>query len=217
MGGLFADTTSAPGFFVTVDGPNGSGKTALAAEMGAALARLGHAVHATAQPSPTALGETVRSSETGLRGRALACLVAADRHHQVETEIVPALRRGDVVICDRYVESSLVLQRLDGVSVGYILAINSGIQRPDVRVRLRADEAVLATRLASRPPDAARRFERAEGAPARELAFYEQADELLAGDHDLPPQLYDTTTTEALVLGETVARMVHQRFTERSR
>ncbi len=204
---LFSAASTAPGIFVTIDGPNGSGKTSLAAELAAALTSGGRTVHSTAQPSPTPLGRLVRASEATVQGRALACLVAADRHHQLASAIGPALSRGEVVVCDRYIESSLVLQRLDAVDVEFILAANAGILRPDIRIRLLADKGVLAERIAARGPDAARRFERANG-PAAELRLYQEADELLAEAYGLASHTFDTTSTETGALGKAVLEVV---------
>ncbi len=202
-GTLFGAIATAPGLFVTVDGPNGSGKTSLIDAVSARLAaeRL---VYCTRQPSPTKLGQMIRSSERELHGRALACLIAGDRHHQLETEIVPRLNDGAVVLCDRYIESSLVLQRLDGVTIDEILAINRGVLRPDLRIRLLAQPDILRKRLASRPTDASRRFERAPDAPERELALYQDADRLLTDDYALPATVYDTSMTHAAELAERV-------------
>jgi dTMP kinase len=204
---LFADTVTAPGVFVTVDGPNGSGKSTLIA---AVPALLNHelAVHSTRQPSPTPLGDLIRESEQKYRGRALACLVAGDRHQQLAREILPRLRDGAVVLCDRYVESSLVLQRLDGVSTEEILAINRGIVRPDLRIRLLADADILSERLAARPADASRRFDRLPGASERELVLYEEADGLLSHEHEIPATIYDTSHTDAPGLAESVMEVI---------
>jgi dTMP kinase len=203
---LFDATDTAPGLLVTVDGPNGSGKTSL---IEAVLAHLDTArpVYGTRQPSPTPLGELIRSSELSFRGRALACLVAGDRHHQIDSEILPRLRAGEIVLCDHYVESSLVLQRLDGVDLDEVVALNRGILRPDLRIRLLADAAVLRTRLAARAADASRRFERAADGPERELAYYADADRMLTDDHGLPAAVYDTSGTETAELGAEVARL----------
>jgi dTMP kinase len=206
-GALFGDIATAPGLFVTVDGPNGSGKTSLIDAVSARLAAE-HLVYCTRQPSPTKLGQMIRSSEREFHGRALACLIAGDRHHQLETEIVPRLSDGAVVLCDRYIESSLVLQRLDGVTIEEILAINSGILRPDLRIRLLAQPDILRARLASRPTDASRRFEHAPDAPERELSLYQDADRLLTDDYDLPATVYDTSMTQAAELAERVTLMI---------
>ncbi len=153
------------------------------------------------------MGNLVRSAEVKIRGRALACLVAADRHHQSETEISEHLDAGKIVLCDRYLESSLVLQRLDDVQSEFILAINSGIPRPDLRIRLLAEPDALRKRLAARAPDPGRRFEHSAGAE-RELDLYAEADQLLADRYGLAATRYDTTLTEANELGARVARLV---------
>lgn len=212
MTALFADRGAASGMLVTVDGPNGSGKTTLADAVAVALSGAGIEVHLTKQPSPTPLGDHVRASERAIGGRALACLVAADRHHQAQKEIVPALKRGAVVLCDRYIESSLVLQRIDGVDVDFVLAINAGIPRPDVRIRLMASEEALRERLRLRPTDPARRFEQAPDGPARELELYREADDLLEQRYGLDVHLVDTTRTEAGALGRKVAAVILGRW-----
>jgi dTMP kinase len=203
---LFADAP-AGGLLVTIDGPNGSGKTTLASATAARLQAAGETVHRTRQPSPTALGDTVRNAERDVSGRALACLVAGDRHHQAQTEIVPSLVQGAIVICDRYIESSLVLQRLDGVEIDYILAVNAGIPRPTLRVRLLAEPAILAARIGQRPVAPERRFERAVPRE-RELELYAEADQLLSEREQLPASVFDTTATEAEGLGAAVAELI---------
>jgi dTMP kinase len=203
---LFA-RAAARGRFVTIDGLNGSGKTSLAAEVAARLEAAGQAVHATRQPSPTPLGDAVRAAERDVKGRALACLVAGDRHHHCDAEILPKLTEGAIVVCDRYIESSLVLQRLDGVEIDYILAINAGIPRPSLRIRLLTEPWALAERLAQRPPAPGRRFERS-ATPERELELYAEADALLTEREQLPATVFDTTSTDAQGLGAIAADLI---------
>ena len=200
----------AEGLLVTIDGPNGSGKTSLAAAIIDELRAAGQVVHATRQPSPTSLGDSVRAAEREVRHRAMACLVAGDRHHQAETEIIPRLAAGEIVVCDRYLESSLVLQRLDGVDVDYLLAINEGVPRPGQRIRLLADPRILAERLARRPSMPERRFE-ATTRPDRELALYAEADELLTEREQLPATVIDTTATQARELAVEIAQLILSR------
>jgi dTMP kinase len=195
---------------VTIEGPNGAGKTSLAAAVAAQLEAAGEAVHRTRQPSPTPLGDTVRAAERRVTGRALACLVAGDRHYQSEVEIIPKLGAGITVLCDRYIESSLVLQRFDGVELDYILAINNGIPRPGLRIQLSATPEVLTERLARRTIAPERRFERCIG-PDRELELYADADELLTEREQLPASVFDTTSTEADGLGAIVAELILSR------
>jgi dTMP kinase len=211
---LFASSGSVGGLLVTVDGPNGSGKTSIAAELGKALMAARQRVHETQEPSSSPLGALARASEATVKGQALACLVAADRHHQLATEIVPALRSGAVVVCDRYLESSLVLQRIDGVEVEFILAANSGIQRPDLRVRLIASESVLQDRLAARLAGPERRFERMAGGSRRELELYAEADALLTERFELPSVLLDTTSSVPAAHAASIMRHVQHRFEE---
>jgi dTMP kinase len=206
-GELFSMHSNRPGMLVTVDGPNGSGKTFLTRAIAARLRESGVAVHSTRQPSASALGEFVRGAETQVRGRGLACLVAADRHQQCEGEIIEHLGAGEVVLCDRYVESSLVLQRLDEVETEFILHVNAGIPRPDLRVRLRAEPETIRARLRERQRDPGRRFEQTAG-PERELDLYEDADRLLAETYGLEANVYDTTETDAEELGARVARLI---------
>jgi dTMP kinase len=203
---IFADAPP-HGLLVTIDGPNGAGKTSLAAAVATRLEAAGETVYTTRQPSPTPLGDTVRAAESEVKGRALACLVAGDRHHQTENEIIPQLTNGAIVLCDRYVESSLVLQRLDDVEVDYILAINAGIPRPALRVRLLAQPRLLAERLAGRQFSPGRRFE-GTVAPERELALYAEADELLAEREQLPATVFDTSSTDAQGLSVVAARHI---------
>jgi dTMP kinase len=210
---LFDDAPTAPGLFVTIDGPNASGKTSIAAAVAESL-KTSLTVHSTRQPSPTDLGDLVRRSEARLRGPALACLVAADRHHQLGSEIGPALASGAIVICDRYIESSLVLQRIDGVETEFIVAINRGIRRPDIRVRLLADEQILAARLAERIADPNRRLERSGGGPARELSLYAEADAVLERHYALPSLVLDTTHGEPHEHAVPVVQMINHRLQE---
>jgi hypothetical protein len=62
-----------------------------------------------------------------------------------------------------------------------IVALNHGILRPDVRIRLLAEPEILASRLAARPAEPSRRFERLPDASERELELYADADRLLRG------------------------------------
>lgn len=206
---IFIDQ-SERGLLVTIEGPNGAGKTSLALAVAARLEAAGEPVHRTRQPSPTPLGDTIRAAEREVKGRALACLVAGDRHYQSDTEIIPQLRAGATVLCDRYIESSLVLQRFDGVELDYILEINRGIPRPGVRIQLLAKPDVLTKRLAQRTVAPERRFERGIG-PARELQLYADADTLLTEREQLPASLFDTTATDAEGLGAVVAELILSR------
>lgn len=83
-------------------------------------------------------------------GTGLACLVAADRYEHIFNEIIPELKKGTLVITDRYILSSLILQEMDGVSESFILNLNSEIIKPNLQLAVFADEEVLQKRLSER-------------------------------------------------------------------
>jgi dTMP kinase len=104
-----------PGLFVAFEGGEGSGKTTQARMLAIWLRDQGHDVVQTREPGATKVGMRLRAilldaAERGLSGRAEALLYAADRAEHVEKVIRPALQRGAIVVCDRYVDSSLAYQ-----------------------------------------------------------------------------------------------------------
>ncbi len=139
-----------PGLFVSIDGPGGAGKSTAVILIAEQLAAHGRPVHATTEPTRTPLGELIRAGTDIYSGMALACLVAGDRHHHLASEIRPEWQRGAVVFCDRYLPSSLVLQRIDGLDWSTIWYLNSGADRPDLAVILNAVPAVLTGRMNQR-------------------------------------------------------------------
>jgi dTMP kinase len=163
--------------FIVIEGPNGVGKTTSATLLAERLRERGTAVHSTTEPSDTPLGHTVRSSEARLSGRALALAVAADRYAHIDTEITPALEAGQLVISDRYVQSSLVLQRLDGLSLAEVWRYNAFVLPPTISVYLQHDPAIIQARLNER--QRLSRLERS-GSPKREQALYDDAFRFLA-------------------------------------
>ncbi|MFJ6212454.1 dTMP kinase [Streptomyces sp. NPDC092296] len=168
---------SARGFFLTVDGPGGIGKSTTVPVLAQQLHQAGHTVYATTEPSSSPLGMATRRLANDVRGTALALLVAADRNHHLATEIRPRLTTGHTVVCDRYLPSSLVLQRLDGVPPDFIRAVNAGIDLPDLAVILTASADTIARRLVTRGSH--HRFEDDLGNVQRELDLYEQAIPIL--------------------------------------
>ena len=161
------------GILVTLDGPAGAGKSTTTRNLRKRLADLGYSVYATTEPSRATLGEIARHSTEVFRGHSLACLVAADRYHHLDTELRPKRDAGHIVICDRYVASSYVLQRMDGVPVEFVEALNSAADVPDLAVILTVDPAVAATRVARR--GAHNRFHTGVETAEQEIEFYRDA------------------------------------------
>ncbi|MCP9986942.1 dTMP kinase [Streptomyces sudanensis] len=185
-------TGSCPGLFVSVDGPSAVGKSTAVAEVGRLLKGRGLSVHTTTEPSTSELGGFTRSKADRIHGRALACLVAANRYEHIEIELEPALRSGATVICDRYLASSLVLQQLDGVPEPFVLALNRHILLPDLAVILTADPEVITARLAGR--GRRHRFHDDPTGPAREVELYAEAARTLMA-MGVRSVLLDTTRT----------------------
>lgn len=146
------------GLFIAVDGPNGVGKTSLIVNLKTRLLSLGYNVTTTSEPTRTELGTFTREFAENYSGLSLACLVAADRYEHLNTTIIPALKQGNIVISDRYLLSSLILQAMDGVDNSYIMELNSKVIMPDVQLALYADVDTLQKRLAAR--DGLTRFEK---------------------------------------------------------
>jgi dTMP kinase len=118
------------GLFVVIEGPSGVGKTTVTELLHTELASRGLPTVATREPTDSALGKLARQGTDEYRGLVLACLVAADRYYHLEHDIRPALRAGYVVICDRYVPTSLVLQHIDGVEPHFLARLNQYADRP---------------------------------------------------------------------------------------
>jgi dTMP kinase len=117
-----------------------------------------------------------RERKHELTGWPLALLVIADRYLQKRDEIEPALAAGRTVIVDRYVASTLVLQRLDGLNPKVLWEINAQARRPDLTVVLQADPDTLRDRLRHRSRHS--RFEPMPDSAAREMRFYAEAIKL---------------------------------------
>jgi dTMP kinase len=111
-----AATGARRGVFITLEGPDGSGKSSLMPRLAAALRSGGCEVVTTREPGSTPLGEQIRhlvldaEPRVDRSGLADALLFAAARAQHVEEVIEPALARGAVVVCDRFADSSLAYQ-----------------------------------------------------------------------------------------------------------
>ena len=139
-----------PGLFLALEGGDGAGKSTQAALLCRALEEGGRTVVRTREPGGTPIGETLRSLvlEHGhgeIDARTEALMFAASRAAHVHQVILPALRRGDVVVCDRYIDSSVAYQGAGrGLGARAVLDVNlwatEGL-RPDLTVLLDVDPA----------------------------------------------------------------------------
>lgn len=103
------------GLFISFEGVEGAGKTTQIALARQALTALGHPPLLLREPGGTAIGDRIRQlllerSDEPMRPLAEFFLFCASRNQLVESVIRPALERGDVVLCDRFTDSSLAYQ-----------------------------------------------------------------------------------------------------------
>ncbi|GAA2134666.1 dTMP kinase [Streptomyces synnematoformans] len=162
-----------PASFLTIDGPGGVGKSTITSAVVSRLRAESVPALETREPSDTPLGRLARNGTDDYRGMAMACLVAADRHQHLTHVVRPALRRGEVVVCDRYIASSLVLQGIDGLAPETVWKLNSHADRPDLAVILNARVDVLRARLKDR--GAHSRYERENKSLQEWVGFQEAA------------------------------------------
>jgi dTMP kinase len=103
------------GVLITFEGVEGSGKTTQMARLGRWLKQRGYRVELTREPDGTALGAGVRSLfEREPRPLAQVFLFLAARHQHVAEKIRPWLKRGRIVLCDRYTDATLAYQGYAG-------------------------------------------------------------------------------------------------------
>lgn len=133
---------------MTLEGPDGAGKTTQAALLVEHLRGAGHEVVPLREPGGTAIGEQIRALLIDPRHAELApqtemLLFAASRAQLVAEVIVPALARGRIVVCERYVDASLAYQGIArGLGADLVRAVNdaaTGGLRPDLTLLLDLD------------------------------------------------------------------------------
>jgi dTMP kinase len=143
------------GLFITLEGGDGSGKSTQAALLDEWLTGQGRTVVRTREPGGTDAGVEIREIVLHHRGdispRAEALLYAADRAHHVETVVRPALARGDVVLQDRYLDSSVAYQGagrvLDADEIRKLSLWAAQGLLPDLTILLDLDETAARARL----------------------------------------------------------------------
>jgi len=128
------------GFFIVLEGIDGSGKDTNIKFLVEEMCQRGYKVVETAEPSRNRVGTFLkryqRRDEKRLPAEAEVLLYAADRFDHLKTVIEPALRRGDIVISNRYFYSSLAYQGSVDVDLDWIREMNVFAMKPDLAVLL---------------------------------------------------------------------------------
>ncbi|MDU4961711.1 MAG: dTMP kinase [Sporomusaceae bacterium] len=146
------------GIFISFEGPDGSGKTTQVRLLAQMLADSGARVTVTREPGGTPLGDQLRQLLLDPAGSVCpeteALLYAAARAQHVTQVIAPALARGEIVISDRYTDSTTVYQgaarSLDAGRLETLTAFAAKGVMPDLTILLDADVAALRQRVAGR-------------------------------------------------------------------
>ena len=128
------------GSFIVIEGPDGSGKTTIALRLKEILSEKYDIVH-TREPGGIDIAEQIRNiildpKKTAMEAKTEALLYAASRRQHLVEKVIPALKRGSIVLCERFVYSSLVYQGYArGLGIDAVYDINRfaiGDTKPDL-------------------------------------------------------------------------------------
>ena len=149
------DRDQLPGCLIVFEGPGGCGKTTQISCLESALDTAGHSVVTTKQPTDRYrkdpfVSNYLQHGGTPEQARSLALFAAADRLMHISETVLPALAAGKIVLCDRYVFSTLVYFNIRRVSHSFVCSINAGVIEPDISFYLSVPPAKLNERLQNR-------------------------------------------------------------------
>jgi dTMP kinase len=128
------------GIFITFEGPDGSGKSTQIRSLVQYVEKLGYPYVLTREPGGTRIGDAIRTillnpANTELADQTEVLLYAANRAQHVNEVILPALKEGKIVLCDRFVDASIAYQGYGlGQAVENVVKVNQfaiGNLKPD--------------------------------------------------------------------------------------
>ena len=173
-----------PGQFITFEGTEGGGKSTQIARLAEKLRQRGHSVQTFREPGGTSIGEEIRhtlqhsSANHDMTAEAELLLMNASRSQLVREKIRPALAAGDIVLCDRFYDSTTAYQgygrQLDLKIVRAVIDLAVGHTRPDLTLLLHVPLAVSEARRQTRKAASAPLRDRMEEA---DRAFFERVEQ----------------------------------------
>lgn len=145
------------GFFITIEGPEGAGKTTVMRDVADQLQSEGYEIISTREPGGIRISERIRevildNELTEMDARTEALLYAAARRQHLVEKIEPALSEGKIVLCDRFVDASLAYQgHARGLGIDEVLSINEfaiGNLMPNLTLLFDVDPQIGLSRIA---------------------------------------------------------------------
>lgn len=207
----------AKGFFITVEGSEGVGKSTFCAALQKYLENKGHSVFGCREPGGTEVGKNVRElflnppGGEPLTATTELMLILAARAQHVAKEVAPRLARGQIVVCDRYLDSTLLYQGIVGkIPMDQIQAAHriatAGLM-PDLTFLLDCPVAVAKARVAARaaqPSEDSNRFDEADDDT---YAIYRAGFQTIAAMYPERTRLINSDQSEAEVLAAAIAEL----------
>jgi dTMP kinase len=139
------------GMFISLEGPEGAGKTTIISMLMTELELRGYQVLQTREPGGIEIAEKIRNvildkSHTAMDPRTEALLYAAARRQHLVEKVDPALESGKIVLCDRFIDSSLAYQgHARGLGIDDVYSINQfaiGDRMPDLTIYFDIDPVI---------------------------------------------------------------------------
>ncbi|WP_017380240.1 dTMP kinase [Paenisporosarcina sp. TG-14] len=164
------------GFFITIEGPEGAGKTTVLSDVVSQLTAQGYNIVSTREPGGIRISEHIRevilnNDYTEMDGRTEALLYAAARRQHLVEKIAPALNDNKIVLCDRFIDASLAYQgHARGLGIDEVLSINEfaiGKLMPDLTLLFDLEPSIGLKRIAKHDEREKNRMD------AESLAFHE--------------------------------------------
>ncbi|MGM9992336.1 MAG: dTMP kinase [Candidatus Bruticola sp.] len=173
------DTASRKGLFITLEGPEGGGKTSQANALAEKLRRYGLTVSVTREPGGTPLGDKIRQllidpANKEMKPLTELLLFEASRAQHVQEFIKPKLNSGEIVICDRFYDSTVAYQGARNLPLDTVHYLNNLVAAqccPDFTILLDLDYEVGRSRLMKRYRQNSGAVDRIE---REEQAFFER-------------------------------------------